>query len=308
MGLHPQAAAALAILIDSGMQMSPSMSIKEMRRLAALRPGGPGPAVAKVENFTVAGSSGVQIPVRIYRPIGIDQPTPPVLYFHGGGWVVGDLDTHDAQARRLANYSGCTIIAVDYRLAPEHRFPAAYQDALAVARWIARSAGYIGVTPGPFGVCGESSGGNLAAAVALAAREEGLPLGVQVLIYPVLDNRPALYRSYRDYADGYFLTRKGMEWYLGQYIPAASRHDWRAAPMRATNLVGVVPTMIITVEFDVLRDEGEDYAVRLDAYGVRTSLVRYGGMFHGSFGLTHLIDAAVEMDIDAAAMLAAELT
>ena len=295
------------MLVDSGLQMSPSMSIKEMRRLAAMRPAGPVPAVSKVEDFTVAGSGGVQIPVRIYRPIGIDKPTPPVIYLHGGGWVVGNLDTHDARARLLANYSGCTIIAVDYRLAPEHKFPAAYEDAMAVARWISRSAGYIGVAPGRFGVVGDSSGGNLAAAVALTARDEGLPLGVQVLVYPVLDNRPNLYRSYRDYGEGYFLTRKGMDWFFEQYIPAESRTDWRAVPMQATNLVGVAPSMIITVEADVLRDEGEDYAVRLDAYGVPTSLVRYPGMFHGSFGLTHLIDAAVDMHIDVAAMLSAHL-
>ena len=290
------------------MQMDPSMSIKEMRRLAAVRPEGPVPEVAKVEDFTVAGLGGVQIPVRIYRPIGIKKATPPVIYFHGGGWVVGGLDTHDARARRLANYSGCTVIAVDYRLAPEHKFPAAYEDAMAVARWISSSAGYIGVTPGKFGVCGDSSGGNLAAAVALTARDAGMPLAVQVLIYPVLDNRPELYRSYRDYAEGYFLTRQGMDWFLDQYIPPDLRADWRAAPMRATNLVGVAPTMIITVEMDVLRDEDEDYAARLDAYGVPTSLVRYAGLFHGSFGLTHLIDAAEDMHIDAAAMLAAYLT
>ncbi len=308
MGLHPQAAAALAFLVESGLQMNPSMSIKEMRRLSAMRPVGLVPEVAKVEDFTVAGPGSVQIPVRIYRPIGINKPTPPVIFFHGGGWVMGGLDSHDAQARRLANYSGCTIIAVDYRLAPEHKFPAAYEDSIAVVRWIARSAGYIGVTPGPFGVCGDSSGGNLAAAVALAARDEGLPLGAQVLIYPVLDNRPDLYRSYWDYADGYFLTRTGMEWFLSQYIPAEWRNDWRAAPMRAMNLGGVAPTLIITVEADVLRDEGEDYAVRLDAYGVPTSLVRYSGMFHGSFGLTSMIDASVDMHIDAAAMLATYLT
>jgi acetyl esterase len=308
MALHPQAAAALATLVESGLQMNPSMSVGEMRRLAALRPAGPGPPVAKVEDFLVAGSGGVQIPLRIYRPIGIDKPTPPVIYLHGGGWVVGNLDTHDARARRLANYSGCTIIAVDYRLAPEHKFPAAYQDSMAVARWISRSAGHIGVTPGKFGVCGDSSGGNLAAAVALTARDEGLPLAVQVLIYPVLDNRPERYRSYRDYGEGYFLTRAGMDWFFEQYIPVEARNDWRAAPMRATNLVGVAPTMIITVEADVLRDEGEDFAVRLDAYGVPTSLVRYPGMFHGSWGLTDLIDAADDMHVDAAAMLAEHLT
>jgi len=307
MGLNPQATAALALLVDSGMQMHPAMSIKEMRRIAAMRQGGPAPEVAKVENFAVAGSDGVRIPVRIYRPIGADEPTPPVLYFHGGGWVVGGLDSHDAQARRLANFSGCTFISVDYRLAPEHRFPAAYDDAMAVARWISRSAEYIGVTPGPFGVCGDSSGGNLAASVALTARDEGLPLGVQVLIYPVLDNRPSMYPSYMEYADGYFLTGKAMQWYLDQYIPTESRADWRAVPMQAKNLGGVAPTMILTVEADVLRDEAEDFARRLRTYGVKTSLVRYGGMFHGSWGLTHSIDAAMDMHLDAAAMLRGEL-
>lgn len=307
MGLHPQAAAALAQLVDSGMQMHPAMSIKEMRRIAAMREGGPAPEVAKTEDFTVAGSGGVGIPVRIYRPLGTKKPTPPVLFFHGGGWVVGNLDSHDAQARRLTNLSGCTLISVDYRLAPEHPFPAAYEDAMAVARWISRSAAHIGVLPGPFGLVGDSSGGNLAAAVALTAREEGLPAAVQVLIYPVLDNRPDLYPSYRTFADGYFLTRKAMEWYLNQYIPSEYRHDWRAVPMRAANLSGLPPTMVLTVENDVLRDEAEDFARRIKSYGGRASLVRYGGMFHGSLGLTHAIDAAMDMHIDAAAMLRAEL-
>jgi len=283
------------------------MSVREMRRNALLRPGGSAPDVAKIEDFSVAGVGGVRIPVRIYRPLGSDEPTPPVLYFHGGGWVVGNLDSHDAQARRLCNLSGCTLISVDYRLAPEYPFPAAYDDAIAVARWIAGSASHIGVTPGRFGVIGDSAGGNLAAAVALSARDEDLPLAVQVLVYPVLDDRPDLYSSYRAFADGYFLTREAMEWYLDQYIPREFRHDWRAAPMLATDLSGVSPAMVLTVEMDVLRDEAEDYARRLRAYGVRTSLVRYGGMFHGSWGLTDSIDASMDMHIDAAGMLRQEL-
>ncbi len=289
------------------MQMHPTMSVKEMRRMAATRERAPGPPVAKVEDFTVAGDGGVRIPVRIYRPLGITGPSPPALYFHGGGWVVGSLDTHDAHARRLANYSGCTVIAVDYRLAPEHVFPAAYDDAIAVTRWIAQSAGHIGVVPGAIGVCGDSSGGNLAAAVALAARGERLPVAVQVLVNPVLDNRPARYPSYLAYADGFFLTREAMEWYLAQYIPAGSSRDWRAAPLRAGDLTGVAPALIQTMEADVLRDEGEAYARRLRSYGVRTSLLMYPGMFHGCWGLTHLIDTAVDIHIDAAAMLHAEL-
>lgn len=307
MALTSQAAAALNLLIDSGLQMHPTMSIREMRRIAAMRPAAPATSVAKTEEFTVAGFGGVRIPVRIYRPRGIKGPTPPVLFFHGGGWVVGSLDSHDGQARRLTNLSGCTLISVDYRLAPEHPFPAAYEDAIAVARWIARSAGHIGVTPGRFGVVGDSSGGNLAAAVALTARDEGLPLAVQVLIYPVLDNRPDRYPSYKQYADGYFLTRKAMDWYLQQYIPRDAWHDWRAAPMLAKSLAGIAPTMVLTVEADVLRDEAEDYARRLRSYGVRTSLVRYGGLFHGSFGLPHLIDSAKDMHVDAAGMLRQQL-
>lgn len=303
MALTPQAAEALNELIDAGMQMHPAMSIREMRRIAALRQGGPVPQVAKTEDFTVAGEGGVKIPVRIYRPTGVQGASPPVLFFHGGGWVIGSLDSHDAQARRLTNLSGCTLISVDYRLAPEHTFPAAYEDAVAVARWIADSAEHIGVTPGLFGVCGDSSGGNLAAAVALTARDEGIPLGALVLIYPVLDNRPERYPSYKAYADGYFLTRKAMLWYLDQYIPDEARTDWRAAPMQASNLSGLPPTLVQTVEMDVLRDEAEDFAFRLRSYGVKTSLVRYGGMFHGSWGLTHAIDASMDMHIDAAAML-----
>ena len=303
MSLSPQASVALAQLVDAGMQMHPAMSIREMRRLAALRQGGPAPSVAKTEDFAVAGPGGVKVPVRIYRPAGVEGPSPPVLFFHGGGWVLGSLDSHDAQARRLTNLSGCTLISVDYRLAPEHPFPAAYDDAMAVARWIANSAEHIGVTPGPFGLCGGSSGGNLAAAVALTARDEGLDMGAMSLVYPVLDNRPDRYPSYKAYADGYFLTHKVMDWYLDQYIPEEFRTDWRAAPMRATNLSGLPPTMILTAEMDVLRDEAEDFGFRLRSYGVKVSLARYAGMFHGSWGLPHLIDASMEMHVDAAGML-----
>ena len=303
MGLNRQAAAALELLVDSGMEMHPGMPVHKMRKIASMRQGGPAPEVAKVENFTVAGASGVRVPVRIYRPAGVDGASPPVLYFHGGGWVVGGLDSHDAQARRLTNYSGCTLISVDYRLAPEHPFPAAFDDAIAVARWIAGSAEHIGVVPGQFGLIGDSSGGNLAAAVALEGSAEGLPIGVQVLIYPALDNRHQLYDSYRQYAEGYFLSAEMMRWFWDQYIPSEFERDWRAAPMRAPSLAGLPPTMVLTVEADVLRDEAEDFARRLRTYGVPTSLVRYRGMFHGAWGLTHAISAAVDMHIDAAAML-----
>jgi acetyl esterase len=237
-------------------------------------------AVAHVEDRPLPGPAG-PIPIRVYAPEG-PRPLPALVYFHGGGWVLGSLETHDALCRTLANAAGCALVSVDYRLAPEHPFPAAPEDAYAATRWIAENAGTIGIDAQRIAVGGDSAGGNLAAVVALLARERGGPRLVhQLLIYPATDAACDT-ASHRDNAQGYLLTTEAMAWFWNHYCPdRARRGDWRASPLRAGDLRGLPPAHVITAEFDPLRDEGEAYAARLRAAGVPVRLERYDGMIHG---------------------------
>jgi acetyl esterase len=258
--------------------------------------------VANVVNRTIAEPGG-EIPVRIYRPDG-RPPFPVLVFFHGGGWVIGNLDTHDGTCRSLANAAGCMVVSVDYRLAPEHKFPAAADDAYAATRWIARNAGTIGGDAARIAVGGDSAGGNLAAVVALMARDHAEPgLCFQLLIYPVTDARMDT-TSYRDNADGYLLTHAMMQWFWSHYLRSeADREHPYASPLRAQDLQGLPPALVITAEFDPLRDEGEAYAARLRAAGAPVQLTRYDGMIHGFFGMASLIDRANTALHEAAAAL-----
>jgi len=227
-----------------------------------------------------------------------------MVFFHGGGWVIGNLDTHDRLCRQLTNVAGCVVVAVDYRLAPEYPFPAAPEDAYLATRWVAENASAIGGDSAHLAVGGDSSGGNLAAVVALMARDRGAPpLVHQLLVHPVTD-APSDSGSYRENAEGYFLTAAMMRWYWKQYLGSNTdcRHPY-ACPLRAADLSGLPPALVITAEFDPLRDEGETYAARLRAAGVHVQLRCYPGMIHGFFAMTtHLGQARKAMRETAASL------
>jgi acetyl esterase len=244
---------------------------------------GPLPRVRRVEDRTIHGPGGA-IRIRVITPehASSDEPRPIVVYFHGGGWVLGNIESHEGVCRAGANASGAIVATVDYRLAPEHRFPAAAEDAYAAVAWIAAHAGEFGGDPGRVAVAGDSAGGNLAAVACLMARDRGGPsLRGQVLVYPIIDYN--LHNaSYRQYAEGYFLTRAEMAWYWEQYVEKLDdRWHPHASPCRANDLRGLPRALVITAEYDVLRDEGEAYAGQLQAAGVPTKLSRYDGMIHG---------------------------
>ena len=238
MALDPQAQEVINLVIKSGRPAYNTLSPKDARQLfRETRPGStPTPAeIGTVRDLTADGPGG-PIPLRVYRPAGVPAGTPlPVLvFYHGGGWVIGDLDTHDVQCRQITAEAGITVVAVDYRLAPEHKFPAAIDDAWAATRWVVAHGSELGVDGRRLAVAGDSAGGNLAAVVALMARDAGGPaIALQVLIYPVTDVGSES-KSYRDFAEGYMLTREGMRWFTNHYLKSPSdAQDWRASPLRA---------------------------------------------------------------------------
>ena len=269
---------------------------------------GPLEAVARIDDRRIPGPAG-DLAVRIYTPAGGTPPRPVLVYYHGGGWVIGSIASHDGVCRALANAVPAVVVSVDYRLAPEHRFPAAAEDAHAAARWAAEHAAEIGADPRRIAVGGDSAGGNLAAVTALMARDRGGPrLAFQLLVYPVTDTAMDT-PSYRENAEGYFLTRADMTWFFDHYLPrAADRMHPYAAPLRAADLRGLPPAAVITAEFDPLRDEGEAYAARLRAAGVPTTHTCYTGMVHGFFGLGAIFEQANAALAEAAAALRAALS
>ena len=293
MPIDPQAQAFLDQLSALGAQPLSSMPVADARRamdaLASLRVD-PAPVRSAVDR-RVPGPAG-EVPVRIYTP-NAPAPLPLLVFFHGGGWVLGGLDTHDGTCRELANGAGCVVVSVDYRLAPEHKFPAAAEDCYAVTQWAAAHAAELGADAKRLAVGGDSAGGNLAAVVAQIARDRGgPPLVFQLLIYPVI---AAAFdtASYRDNAEGYLLTAGDMRWFWNHYLASsADAADPYAAPLGALTLAGLPPALVITAEFDPLRDEGELYAHRLEEAGVPARLTRYDGMIHGFFGMGHMMDKA----------------
>ena len=239
------------------------------------------PAGMRVANGSLPGPAG-QIPIRVYTPEG-PGPFPLLLFFHGGGFVVGDLDSYEQTCRTLCRGAGHVVVALDYRLAPEHKFPAASDDCLAAVRWAAEHAAEMNADPTRLVVAGDSAGGNLATVTALRIRDEGgPPLRGQLLLYPVTDYHTPPTPSYLANANGYLLTRDIMIWFWAHYLddPSQASHP-HAAPLRAPDLRSLPPALVITAEFDPLRDEGERYAERLEQAGVPTMLSRYDGMIHG---------------------------
>ncbi|MDE2884441.1 MAG: alpha/beta hydrolase [Chloroflexota bacterium] len=284
MPLDPEAKASLEKRIEMGVLEPHETSPQEARALQAARPNLPGPEVASVSDHLAPGPHG-DVPVRVYVPVTDDEgPLPVSMWFHGGGWVIGSVATNDATCRALANASGAIVVSVDYRLAPEHKFPVPFDDSYAATVWAAENAASLGGDPSRLAVAGASAGGNLSATIALRARDEGGPrLVQQSLIYPVTDHdftRP----SYVENGEGYGLSYASMVWFWDCYLSSgAEASNPYVSPMLAENLSGLPPAFVLTCEYDPLRDEGEAYAARLQEAGVPTRLSRYDGMIHAFF-------------------------
>jgi acetyl esterase len=253
-------------------------------------------AIDHIENLTIATPAG-DIPARLYRDGA--ETLPLLVYLHGGGWVVGGLDSHDSICRELAIAGGCAILSVDYRLAPEHKFPAAIDDALAAVRWAAAHAGRLGVDAARIAVGGDSAGGNMAAVTSVRVRDEGGPaLAGQLLVYPVTRYHTPPTRSIVENGEGYFLTRGAMVWFSANYLPDESvAHHPHFEVAATADLRNLPPALVITAEFDPLRDEGEQYAEMLAAAGVSVEQKRYDGMIHGFFGMPGVDRSAAAMTL-----------
>jgi acetyl esterase/lipase len=252
----------------------------------------PPAAVAAVDERSIAGPGG-PLRLRIYRPHG-NGPFPLLVFFHGSGFVLCSLDTHDGMCRNLCAGAGCVVVSVDYRLAPEHKFPAPLDDCVFATRWSAQHAAELSADGSRVALAGDSAGGNLAAATALRLRDEGGPvLRGQLLVYPVTDYHTPGTPSYRENAEGYGLTRDTMIWFWNHYLadPADAANPY-ASPLRAASVVGLPPALVVTAEFDPLRDEGEEYAARLRAAGVPARTSRWDGMNHGFFFWAGVVDKA----------------
>jgi acetyl esterase len=293
MHLDPQVRAYLKQIAAAGGAPPETLPLDEARRqmeqaTAAL---GEPPDVRSVEDRRIGGPAG-GIPIRIYRQAE-DREAPGVVFFHGGGWVLGSIDTHDRLCRELAIGSGATVVSVDYRLAPEHKYPAAAEDAYAATCWVAENAGELGIDSAKIIVMGDSAGGNLAAVTCLMARDRrGPTLALQILIYPITDfnfETP----SYKTCGEGYYLTRESMQWFWREYLtrPEQGAEPY-VSPLRAESLQRLPPALVLTAEFDPLRDEAEAYARRLAEAGVPFELARYPGLIHGYLRRTAFFDAA----------------
>jgi len=291
MSVHPQAQAMLDML--AGVDMDPDkVSVEDMRAMSDMPPSGM-PAVESVSDKTLS-LNGAEVPIRIYSPAGAG-PHPLIVFYHGGGWVFCGLDTHDSTCRALANEAAAVVVSVDYRLAPEAKYPAAAEDCYAATVWAAENADELNANADQLVVAGDSAGGNLAAVVSLMARDnhaagKSAPeIRFQVPIYPVT-NHNFNTASYADNAEGYYLTQKMMRWFWDQYLPNDSAGQESYASPLLADLAGLPPSLVITAEYDPLRDEGEAYADRLSSAGVSAELVRYNGQIHGFIGMADLID------------------
>ncbi|HEX7928881.1 MAG TPA: alpha/beta hydrolase [bacterium] len=261
-------------------------------------------ALGRVEALSIPGPAG-KIPARLYAP-DATPGRPLIVFYHGGGWVIGSLDTHDDFCRRMAKLVNAVVVAVDYRLAPEHRFPAAIDDAYAATKWVAANAKQLGGDASRLVVMGDSAGGNLAAVVALMARDQGGPaIAQQVLIYPATHHDFSL-PSVKKYGEGFLLTSIGMEWFWNHYLGGQDGKDWRASPMSAKTLKGLPPAYVLIAEYDVLRDEGELYAARLQKEGVPTKMVLAEEMIHG-FVTMSVVARTLEIIGDMAAAVRAQV-
>ncbi len=304
MPLNPILAGVLQQMEEAGGPALHEMSPTESRAFyMAMQEG-----VSKEPLADISDAMAGDIPIRIYRP-ELGTVLPCLVFYHGGGWVMGDLETHDAPCRLLAKQASCVVIAVDYRLAPEHPYPAAIDDCYAATQWVADNAEELNIDRNKIAVGGDSAGGNLAAAVCLKARDENSsndnnPLKIvhQLLYYPVTDAAMNT-SSYEENAEGYLLTRDGMAWFWNHYLGDNDGSDPSASPLRADDFSNLPAATVLTAEFDPLRDEGEAYGEKLKAAGVTTLIKRYDGLIHGFFSLTDALEEARESVALAASQL-----
>ncbi len=298
MPVHPQAQAVLdgmaAAGLTAGLDAFENMTAPQARAMMEqMIVPGPKEEVHEVRDITIPGPLG-DIPARLYKPSAATD-LPVLVWYHGGGWVIGSVEGSDATARALANKSGCAVVSVEYRMAPEVKFPGPFEDCFAATAWVAANGAELGVDGSKLAVGGDSAGGNLAAAVAIAAAERGGPkIGFQLLVYPVTDhnyNTP----SYASNANGYLLTIGSMKWFWNHYLnsPEDGKNPL-ASPLRKDDLSGQPPALVITAEFDPLCSEGEAYAERLRAAGVAVESKRYDGMIHGFFGMAAVMESGAE--------------
>jgi acetyl esterase len=297
MALDPESQRLIDLMAAANRPAWNTLSPQAARDLyLSLRPAsqGPRPAEAKVVDRSIPGPAS-DLAVRIYRPASApaDAKLPCLVYAHGGGWVFGNLDSHDVLCAQFALEAGIVVFAIDYRLAPEARFPGAFDDVVAGLKWVAANGASIGVDPTRLAIGGDSAGGNLAAAVSIWARDNGGPnLRLQLLAYPVTD-AVGRAESYRRFEDGFGLNAATMEWFFDLYTPDKSnRSVWRISPLRATSLSGLPPALVITAGYDPLRDEGRAYAFRLHQEGTQADLVEFGGMLHGFLSSPMLLHGA----------------
>ena len=294
--LHPQIVQVIDAMARAELRpieaMTPVEARAQMELTARARKAEPLP-VAKVEERMIPGPAG-EIRLRFYWPNSAGA-VPGIVYYHGGGHVIGSLDTHDLIARNLCAGAEALVVSVDYRMGPEHKFPAAVDDSFAALQWVQANAASLGVDSGRLGVHGDSAGANLAAVVALMARDAGGPkLRLQSLVYPVGDYTLSS-ASYGKYAQGYgLLTRQSMVWFSRHYLRSPNdAEDWRASPIKATSLAGVTPAIVVVAECDVLHDDGESYAGALRRAGVPVEYREYPGMIHGFLGMVPVVDDAM---------------
>ena len=306
--LHPQARALLDFIEQRGLPLTHTLPPAEARafyrdRRAFTQPDVP--EVALVRDLQAEGPHGA-IPLRLVRPIGATPEAllPVLVYYHGGGFVIGDLDTHDVLCRELANAAGCAVVAVDYRMAPEHRFPIAVDDCLAAAYWVRRNATALGVDAARLAVGGDSAGGNLAAVVSILARDAGdLAVVFQLLIYPATDQRRSA-PSHQTNGQGYLLTKDTIDYFMGHYFgDPAQNLDWRASPLLHDDLSRLPPAFVLTAGYDPLRDEGLMYSQRLAETGNRGAHICFERQIHGFITMGRVLDEANA----AVALCAAEL-
>jgi acetyl esterase len=289
--LDPQARALIDLMIERGVPPTHTLTPAQARSFYRDRRGftqPEPPPMAEVQDL-MAGS----VPVRLYRPTATQTPQPVLVYLHGGGWTIGDLDTHDVLCRQLARDGACAVVSVDYRMGPEHRFPVAVEDCVEAFSWVQAQAQALHLDASRMAVGGDSAGGNLAAALCLVQREAGRPMpAFQMLIYPATDMR-AVAPSHTTNGQGYMLTNDSINWYRGNYIAdQADWSDWRASPLLASSHAGLPPALVLTAGFDPLRDEGLQYANALSAAGVPTQYVCFERQIHGFITMGRVIEEA----------------